>query len=99
MKLIYLETFTDKELKNLVRWVAYTILYAGYICVLVVYLLEVYHGDVSFDMSTALFISPYLMLVGAFAKVVVPLRIVFIVLSLLILTIIVINVKIEVSIQ
>ncbi len=82
-----MELFTDKELKNLVRWTAYTILYAGYICVLAGYLLEVYHGDVSFDMNTALFISPYLMLVGAFTKVVVPLRIVFIVLSLLILTI------------
>lgn len=82
-----MELFTDKELKNLVRWTAYTILYAGYICVLAGYLLEVYHGDVSFDMNTALCISPYLMLVGAFTKVVVPLRIVFIVLSLLILTI------------
>ncbi len=49
-----METFTDKELKNLVRWTAYTILYAGYICVLVDYLIKVYHGDVSFDMNTAL---------------------------------------------
>ena len=64
-----METFTDKELKNLVRWTAYTIIYVGYICVLAGYLLEVYHGDVSFDMNTALFISPYLMLVGAFTKV------------------------------
>ena len=85
-----IRTATYKELKNLVRWTAYTIIYVGYICVLAGYLLEVYHGNVSFDMNTALCISPYLMLVGAFAKVVVPLRIVFIVLSLLILTIFVI---------
>ena len=95
LKLIYMETFTDKELKNLVRWTAYTILYAGYICVLVDYLIKVYDGHYYFN----LWIIPYLMSAGVFAKVVVPLRIVLIVLSLLILTIIVINVKIEVSIQ
>ena len=91
-----MEPFTDKELKNLGRRLAYTILYAGYIWIIIVGF--VFDGSLQSD-DVLISIGAYLVFAGAFAKVVVPLRTVFIMLTLLIVTLLpgcdnVINIKV-----